>query len=390
MGFWRKFFSKKEKQQAVENDWEEIVYARDDVDFRDKEQRSRYITNCLEQMAEASKEMNLLMGEYSLVTSYLTDMEEIEALTGSEREEIDILARRLNALEEERQQYQGRQDRMSDAEYANMRRQESGVAEGIKRIKKEEEYGVLVKEDLKRLDRERHAYEFRRDELGMIQMNLRGMALIFLIALAICLVMLMILQFGFEMNTELGYFLSVIAAAIAITVLCVKYMDADKELIRVRNAINRLIQLQNKVKIRYVNNVNLLDYLYMKYDTDSGSRLEKLWQRYQKEKEERKQYAEAEAKKEYYGKQLTDRLANYRVSDPGRWVFQTRALLDEREMVEIRHGLIMRRQALRKQLDYNKDVAATAKAEIVDVVNQYPAYAREILDMVDKYDVNGV
>lgn len=390
MGFWKNLFSKKEQQQPPEEDWEQIVYTREEMDFRDEEQRSRYITDCLEQISEASREINLLMGEYSLVTSYLTDMEEIEALTESEREEVDILARRLNALEEERVRYRGREDRMSDAEYTAMRRQENEVADGIERIKKEEKYGALVKQDLKRLDRERHAYEFRKEELNTIQMNLRGMALIFLIALAVCLVMLIVLQFGFDMSTEVGYFLSLTAAAVAIAVLCVKYMDAEREKNKVGNAINKLIQLQNKVKIRYVNNVNLLDYLYLKYNTNSGVKLEKLWNRYQVEKEERKQYAEAEAKIDYYGKQLVDRLANYRVSDPNRWVYQTRALLDKREMVEIRHDLIGRRQALRKQLDYNKEVAATAKSEIMDVVKQFPAYAKEILDMVDRYDVEGI
>ncbi len=386
MGFLGRLFGKKKRAQAEEENWEQIVYARDEVDFKDEEQRSRYITNCLEQMAEASKEMNLLMGEYSLVTSYLTDMEEIEALGESEREEIDMLARRLDALEGERERYRGRSVRMKDAEYDHMRKQENEIEEGIKRIRKEEQYGELVKRDLGRLDRERHAYEYRREELGTIQTNLRGMALIFLVALIICLIMLAILQFAFGMNTYVGYFLSVIAAAIAITVLCVKYMDADREYGKVQNAIRKLIQLQNKVKIRYVNNVHLLDYLYMKYNTDSGDRLEKRWQIYQQEKEERKQYAEAEAKTDYYSRQLVEKLSNYRVADPGRWVHQAKALLDKREMVEIRHELIQRRQALRKQMDYNKDVAATAKNEIMDVANQYPAYTKEILDMVDRYD----
>ena len=77
--------------------------------------------------------------------------------------------------------------------------------------------------------------------------------------------MLAVLQFAFEMNTYVGYFVAVMAAAFAITVLGVKYIDANKESTRVDNAINRLIQIQNKVKIRYVNNVNLLDYLYMKW-----------------------------------------------------------------------------------------------------------------------------
>jgi len=178
----------------------------------------------------------------------------------------------------------------------------------------------------------------------------------------------------------------VMAAAIAIAVLCVKYLDADRELIRVGKAINKLIQLQNKVKIRYVNNSQLLEYLYIKYNTDSGAKLEKRWLNYQQEKEERKQYAEAEAKTEYYQKLLVQQLSRYRVSDPSRWINQASALLDKREMVEIRHELILRRQSLRKQLDYNNDVAETARNEIMDVVGQYPAYAQEILDMVDRYD----
>lgn len=386
MGFWNKLFKRKEREKGPEDDWEQIVYARDDVNFDEEEQRTRYVTNCLEQIAEASKEQNLLTGEYALVTSYLTDIEEIEALPEEERKEVDKLAHRLTSLEEEREKYREKKERMSDAEYYRMRKQEGEIAEGIEKIKQEEKYGVLVKQDLQRLDRERHAYEFRREELDAMQVNLRGMTLIFLTALVICLVMLAILQFAFHMETYVGYFLAVMAAAIAITVLCVKYIDSSKEAARVENAINRLIQLQNKVKIRYVNNVNLLEYLYMKYETDSGAKLEKCWRMYQEEKEERKQYAEAEAKADYYSEQLIDRLSNYRVSEPSRWVRQTRALLDKREMVEIRHELILRRQALRKQLDYNKSVAETARNEIMDIVRRHPAYAGEILEMVERYD----
>uniref|UniRef100_UPI0040576FC4 hypothetical protein n=1 Tax=Acetatifactor sp. TaxID=1872090 RepID=UPI0040576FC4 len=384
MGFWKKLFKRKERVPEDEDNWEQIVYARDEVNFHEEEQRSRYITNCMEQIEEAIKEMDLISGEYSLVTSYLMDIEEIEALPEEERDEVNRLASRLTALEQEREQYRDRKRLMTDAEYYRIRKQETEIEEGIAKINKEEKYNVLVKQDLKRLDRERHAYQFRREELETMQLNFRGMALIFLVALVICMVMLAILQFVFEMNTYAGYFVAVLAAAIAITVLCVKYIDAGREVMRVENAVNKLIQLQNKVKIRYVNNVNLLDYLYIKYNTESGAKLEQSWKNYQREKEERKQFAEAEAKVEYYGKQLVEKLSNYRVTDPSRWIHQTRALLDKREMVEIRHGLILRRQSLRKQLDYNKTVADTARSEIMDVVKQYPAYAKEILDMVDR------
>ncbi len=54
-------------------------------------------------------------------------------------------------------------------------------------------------------------------------------------------------------------------------------------------------------------------------------------------------------------------------------------------MVEIRHDMILRRQALRKQLDYNNNVAETARREIMDVADKYPAHAPEIMEMVERY-----
>ena len=107
---------------------------------------------------------------------------------------------------------------------------------------------------------------------------------------------------------------------------------------------------------------------------------------YQDEKEERKQFAEAEAKIEYYQKQLVQQLAGYRVQMPERWISQTAALLDKREMVEIRHDLIQRRQVLRKQMDYNQEVAESARNEVKDIAATYPKYAQEILAMVERYD----
>ncbi|MCI9435642.1 MAG: hypothetical protein HFH85_00465 [Lachnospiraceae bacterium] len=385
MGFFSKIFRKRKYQENGTDDWENVVYDRDHVDFGEEEQRRRYISGCLEQAEEAARELNLLTGEYSLITSYLTDMEEIEALPEGERDELNTIAGNLVALEQEGEKYRKKKNRMTDAEYYRLREQEDMICEGIEKLKECESYGGKVRQDLKRLDRERHAYEFRRQELDMVMNNLRGMSVIFLTAFVLCLVMLLVLQFGFKMDTKLGYLLAGAAVAIAVTVTWVKYTDGDRELRQVELDINKLIQLQNKVKIRYVNNRNLTDYLYMKYSTDSAGALERVWKQYQKEKEERREYAQAESKAEYYRRQMVNKLAHYRISSPERWLGHPAAILDKREMVEIRHELILRRQALRKQMDYNNQVAETARKEIMDVAEKYPAYAEEIRGMVEDY-----
>lgn len=389
MGFLRNLLQKRRVETEKEEDWEEIVYPREKVDFNDGEQRNRYITGCLEQMAEASREIEQFTGEYDRVTSYLTDMEEIEALPDKDRQEINTFARKLLMLEQEREHYHERKNRMNDTDYYQMRKQEEDLEEGLIKLKQAEEYGGMIKQDMRRLETERQAYEFRRAELDVAMQNFKGMAVIFLTAFGVCIVMLLILQFGFEYDTKLGMLLAVAAAAIALSVLCIRFMDSDKERAGVVNSINRLIQLQNKVKIRYVNNRNLVDYFCLKFNTDSAAKLEKKWNQYQQEKEQRKQYAEAEARLEYYQDQLVEKLSTYRIRNPERWVGQPAALLDKREMVEIRHDLILRRQSLRKQMDYNNNIGETARQEVRNVAKQYPMYMAEILEMVERYDKQG-
>ncbi len=379
MSFWQKLFKRRRKQYEEEN-WEEIVYPREGVDFRIAGEREQYVDNCLEQIMEAGRELELLSGEYTLVTAYLTDTEEVEALPESEQETLVASANRLRIVEQERRDYLEKKDRMPDSMYYRIHDREEEMEDGIHKIKEAEDYGEVIKQDMQRLSRERHAYAYRRDELlGMLE-NFKGMLLIIIVALIACVIVLAVLQLVFEMETGIGYFIAVVSSAVAITVIWMKHMERSKELVRVEKAMNKLIQLQNKVKIKYVNNTNLLNYLYLKYQVKNGKTLEKQYEQYLEEKEERKQYAEAEAKKEYYIKLLNEQLTRYRVRYPERFTARVDALLDRKELVEMRHELIIRRQALRKQIDYNNGIWKTAKEELVDIARNYPEYEQEIMD----------
>ncbi len=385
MGLFQWLFKSKRVRDTEEN-WEEITYSREGINFRSGEERNNYIEDCLEQISEAKKEVELLNGEYSIVTAYLTDTEEIEALPEGEKDTLSITANRLKSIEQERQRYLSKENRMPDSVYYRMKEREHELESAIHKMKDAESYGSLVKQDLQRLSREKQAYAYRKEELYGMLANFKGMAVIFLVALLVCVGILALLQFSMEIDATVGYFVAVIITAAAMTVLCMKYMDAGREVHRVERAQNRLIQLQNKVKIKYVNNTNLLNYLYLKYQVKNATTLEKQFVQYQEEKESRNQYAEAEAKKEYYTKQLLEQLGHYRVRYPERFAARVDALLDRKELVEMRHELIVRRQALRKQIEYNDDVMKQAKGEIMDVARLYPEFAEEIAEKVNKYE----
>lgn len=367
-------------------DWNEIVYDRDDLQINDKKQRKEYVQGCLEQIAEASKELEELEFEYNMVTSYLKDMEEIEALPEEEREILCECAKKIDALEEQQSGFRERKNRLDDGKFRQMQRLEEEVQEGLEKLTEAEHYQDLIKRDLRRLDGEKQAYTFRKNELRHVIADTRSMTIVCSVAVIACILLLLLLQFTLQLDTKIGYLLAAGIGAVAITLIYIKHMDAKRELEQVENGISRIIRLQNTVKIRYVNNTHLLDYLYMKYDVSSAGELGKSWQRYQDEKEERHSYQQAERELDQYQKELLHTLRRYQVKDPMIWLHQTRAILDKKEMVEIRHNLIIRRQSLRRRMDYNKEViAGKAQAEIKDLAEKYPRYAKEILNIVDQY-----
>ena len=389
MGWFRNLrnkFHKKDRNDFYEGEWEEEEI-KHQIDYDNKEQRDDYVKSCLERMADATKELENLTYEYDMVTSYLKDMEEIDALPQEEIEQLKECARRVADLQSSRADYMERPRRISEENYRLMERIADEVEEGYEKLSETEEYQNLIRQDLGRLDGERHAYAYRRNEVMGVIADTRGMAVICVVALGLCVLLLLLLQFFLEMDTGVGYLLTAAAAAVAITVIYVKHLDARQELRRVENGINKIILLQNKVKIRYVNNTNLLEYLQLKYGVGSAKELMDLWENYQVERAERETLRKAERDLDYNERELLQMLKCYQIKDPAIWLHQTEAILDRKEMVEIRHNLIVRRQSLRRRMDYNKEVVAGgSQQEIKELVEKYPQYAKEIMQAVEEYE----
>ena len=301
--------------------------------------------------------------------------------------ELRECALKIDNLERQQTGYEERKNRMDDETFRELERMEDEFEEGYEKLTKAEDYQDLVKRDLRKLDGERQAYYYRRNELRRIIADTKSMTVVCTVAVILCILILFVLQYGFRMDTKLGYLASAAVGAIAITAIFIKHNDSIKELGQVENGISRIISLQNTVKIRYVNNTHLLEYLYFKYNVSSAAELGKNWKRYEKEKEERRNYQIAVQELGQWHKELVEILRFHKVADPMVWLHQVPALLDKKEMVEVRHSLIIRRQSLRKRMDYNKEViAGKAQAEVKDLVDSYPEYAKEILDIVGQYE----
>ncbi len=394
--FFQKLFMKKDEydfeydfeleQESIEAVLQRDTLRRADLDVNDYKERERYIRACCEQMVDASAEVDIAKQEYQRITNQLTDMEEIDALPPAERAEIDQAARRIGLVEKENAGYKRPAIKITEEQYRRMEMVEDSVEEAIEKIKKDEEYQMTVKKDLHLLEGEKASLSFARRDLRTANANAKSWAIITVFAVVLAFCLLAILQYMLYMEVEAGYLITIGVAAIALTAAFTKYRSTATAQKKTEKQLNRAIVLQNRVKIKYVNITNVLDYNYSKYHVNNAYELEYMWEKFQEERDAREHSDKILQKMDESGRELVRILKQYRVKDPTLWVHQAQALTNPKEMVEIRHSLIIQRQRLRKRIDFNNFNMESAKEEIEDLVKKYPKYAREILAIVSQYE----
>lgn len=376
------------KEAETQPQAETVSFKREKIRIEDKEERTRYVRNCCEQMLEASNETENAKLEYNLITDYLKDMQMIEDMPEENKAIIHGTVRKIQNLAEERKGLQNSVSKITDRQYCFAESYEDEIPDILKRMVENEKYREVLKSDMRHLENEKAAQNIRKRDIIQEQQNLKGMSVISFATLIAVLVLIWVFQAMFEADVQVAYLVSMFAAVLVTTGLFLKLKNADYELKYTEKCINKAIGLLNRTKIKFVNIENALDYTYEKYNVKSAYELNFIWENYMKEKEERYRYQRNSDDLEFYNEQLVKQLREYGVRDANVWPSQVNAIVDNREMVEIRHRLIVRRQKIRKQMDYNMKIMQDAKEEISRLVTTHKEYAKEILDIVNSVEGN--
>ncbi len=356
------------------------------INVRNQDQRAKFIQSCCNQMVEMNNEIDRATMEYRLVTEYLTDMELLDRLSPDIRKSMKLSADRIVRLERETHNSSESLGKISEEVYNIMAVNEASVPQDIRQMKENEEYRELVRQDMQKLESEKAVSNFRSRELAVTIHNMKNMAVITIVFGILVMVLLSIMQIFFKMDATLGYIVAAALIAIAFTTEYLRYTKATHELRKTSRYLKAVIEQQNKVKIRYVNVTNVLDYEYRKYRVNVSDELSYFWDAYLEEKKAREYMERANSDIIAERTKLLRLLRGSKLKDPAIWLNQCIALTDPREMVEIRHNLIGRRQALRKRIEFNTENKNQTKEEINTLVRDYPEYGQEILDLVSTYD----
>ena len=124
--------------------------------------------------------------------------------------------------------------------------------------------------------------------------------------------------------------------------------------------------------------------MYHKYQVRNATELEFVYGQYRKAKKEWARQRESTVLLNESNQILLRELQRLGVKDRDIWFAQARALVEPKEMVEVRHELNVRRQKLREQLDYNTGVMEDCLEEIEKIRDKKPEYAEEVERILGK------
>lgn len=351
--------------------------------------RMTFVKEGCEQIIEVSKQIEEAKIEYQAVTSYLTDMQKIDAIPAEEREVVDDAARKIITLTRERSKFQSNRNiKISDKQYKHLEKYETQIPSEIVKMRKNEEYNIIVKNDMRNLEGEKGALHFQKEEIIKQQKYLKGLAIITSVIVASLFVLFYVIADVFYKDMTIPYMLTIAMAAVSAAYI---FYEARRNIYEVKLAekkLDRAITLLNKVKIKYINTTSLLDYSYSKYTVNISGELNYLWEQYMKAKDEEKRYKNNTDLLNFYNEHLIELLKGFKIADADIWIYQALAIIDNKEMVEVRHRLNVRRQKLRDRIDYNTKLKDSSVKDMEEIITKKPETETEVRGIVAGYHIS--
>lgn len=350
--------------------------------------RKRYVQECCESIVEIDHQIEETKQEYEKVTSRLTDIQRIDRIENGERASMLDICRRIMRLTQERNQFKNRSLTITDAQIRRFDRYEDSLDQEVRKMYDAETYQRAIESDLKHLEKEKKKLHREQREIVERQNALKGMAKVLILLILSLFVLFAVIYYALYIDMTYPYLGTVLLAAISSTIIFMESLRNRQGNVLVGRKINKAISLLNRVKIKYINNRNMIDYNCEKFHVKNAADFEKQWIDYRRAKEYERKFQENTEQLNRQQELLVDLLSSRQVSEPELWLSQTLAITDNREMVEIRHALNVQRGKLRERISYNEDAKRNMLDRIDQVLSEHPEMKEDLVEIIKKYLTN--
>lgn len=348
--------------------------------------REHYIVECCEQVIDISRELEDARREYQLVTAYLNDIESIEGLPEDIHGALVDAASRISKLNGERKAFLKTEQKLSDTMFSQLQEEEDEMPATIKRLQANETYLDGIKKDMHFLEGEKLEWDIERKECRREQSLLRGIAFVLLGLFSVTVLLLLLLYVIMEVDTQLYMLISAFLATLCGAYTLVRYQNCTREIKRCDLNRNQAISLENHVKLKYVNIKNAVDYTCEKFQVKNSYELIYYYELYQEAVREQEKFRRTNDDLQFFCQKLIRILEEEKLYDARVWVHHANALIDPREMVELKHNLLVRRQKVRSRVEYNIKAIADLKNEITEQMRYVDSDMSQVADILTKID----
>lgn len=382
------FFGKKrKKEQEIDEAFAKVYQEIETIDnWNDPKKLEHYILDSCEQIIALTKEIEGEKTEYRIVTSYLTDIQTIEGLPEEMRQSIREAATNIEQLNAARQAYEKASYHISEEQFMLMEQEEDDIPQTIHRLLDNERYQDKVRRDKNILEAQKNQWEIEREAITGERKILKRASVLLFLLYATLLILLFVLQFMAKMDLTVAFLVLFFVGALGGAMIYFRSLYLQKQMRQATRNENQAISLLNVVCMKYVNVTKAVEYTKDKFGIHNSTELNYVWEQYTSAVREKEKFLRNNDDLEYFNGRLIRLLQRIDLYDRKIWLTQTKALIDDQEMVEIKHNLVKRRQKIRAHMEENRKIVQSERNEIDRLMTEHEHYVPEIIEIISSVD----
>lgn len=382
------FFGKKrKKEQEIDEAFAKVYQEIETIDnWNDPKKLEHYILDSCEQIIALTKEIEGEKTEYRIVTSYLTDIQTIEGLPEEMRQSIREAATNIEQLNVARQAYEKTSYHISEEQFMLMEQEEDDIPQTIHRLLDNERYQDKVRRDKNILEAQKNQWEIEREAITGERKILKRASVLLFLLYATLLILLFVLQFMAKMDLTVAFLVLFFVGALGGAIIYFRSLYLQKQMRQATRNENQAISLLNVVCMKYVNVTKAVEYTKDKFGIHNSTELNYVWEQYTSAVREKEKFLRNNDDLEYFNGRLIRLLQRIDLYDRKIWLTQTKALIDDQEMVEIKHNLVKRRQKIRAHMEENRKIVQSERNEIDRLMTEHEHYVPEIIEIISSVD----
>jgi hypothetical protein len=346
----------------------------------------RHVVELCEDIIDSSRELENIRKEYREVGLRLADIAAFEAMPEEEKKLLAESVSQIKTLDETRNELLGFEKKITDDQFSRMQEEESSIPNSVRQLKSNEAYLDAIKRDLHFLEGEKVEWTILRQECEHEQVVLRRLAVFLLALFSIAVFTLVAIRLYMDYDIQLMLLVAAFITTLIGVYILIKYQDCTKEIKQCDVNKNQAILLENRVKAKYVNIKNAVDYACDKYHVKNSYELTYLYEQFQTTVREQERFKQTNDDLAYYNNRLTAQMEGLHLHDTSYWMHNTSVVIHEKELKSLKADLIGRRQTLNKSIEDTLAAIEEMKEQVNESTHYMGEVSKQVKQIMDKLD----